>query len=138
MQGLVKTRPGPENSVGEGLREIGSDALHGVAFGRREVGDLIECDVGVVEGAGGDVIGAGEEKVDEVETPFLRLELLEPVAERPKSGGGGGNGHSRKGLLRRQGSYGGGSIIVKHCLVKIERKYGEEEKRDGKKERMRT
>ncbi|WOK97705.1 hypothetical protein Cni_G06413 [Canna indica] len=82
VEGVADPPPRAENAAGERLGEAHGDALHGVAIGSGQEADLLEEDVGLLEVAGGYVVGAAEEEVNEAEPALVGLELPKPRRAR--------------------------------------------------------
>lgn len=78
VESAVEARPGAEESTSEGFGEVRGDALHSIAIGRGEEGDLLEKGVGLIHISGGDMGGAVEKEVDEEETSLVGFEITEP------------------------------------------------------------
>ncbi|KAK4803163.1 hypothetical protein SAY86_001366 [Trapa natans] len=86
VEGAVEARPALEDSVSEGLREVGGDPLHGVPVRRGVEGDALEGEVGVPDATRSNMIGTEEKVMDQIQPPLLGFEILEPwEAGRPTS-----------------------------------------------------
>lgn len=78
VEGAVEARPGAEETTSEGFGEVRGDALHSIAVGGGEEGDLLEKSVGLVDIPGGNMGGAVEKEVDEEKTSLIGFEITEP------------------------------------------------------------
>lgn len=97
-EGGVGAEVRADDAGGEGVGEVGADALGGGAEGGGELGDFGEELAGVVEVVDGDALGALEEEAEEAEAGGVSV--------------GGVWGGVEKGWLRRRRRWGGSLFFV--------------------------